>query len=374
MTPPGERSADRLPEAAQRAISDLRRMAPPPDLLRSVVDEVRATPQRRRLLGFGAGPVLLGVAAAALLLSVVVLPRLPALLPGATGPSGLPIGGATEVRVPVARGAHPASADAQSIWLGDEGTGGVIRLDAATGVTVGRIQVNEPTSEPYDLWPATDGALVWAAGRDDLSLVRIEIASMQATARWPIDAVAYRILPAGDVVWVSDFDGGRVLKIDATDGRVLGSVAIGRPTGLAMSGRALWVADFVGDVYEVDPVGLAVVERYDIASRATDLLVDDRSLLVWGIDPRPLERFDTDARAVVASQAGITAAAMVRDQLWGAWDIGAMARLDRSTLGFVAAAPLGPGATDQLVASGDRLWAYRGAEDGTFIEAVRPLP
>ena len=70
----------------------------------------------------------------------------------------------------------------------------------------------------------------------------------------------------------------------------------------------------------------------------------------------------------------MTSAAILRGELWAAWEIGALARLDRRSLDVVSAVTLGPGTTDQLVADGDRLWAFRGAADGTFMEAVRPLP
>jgi hypothetical protein len=316
---------------------------------------------------------LIGAATAALVVALSILPRVFPLGPGSASGS-VPTGGRVELRIDVPDGAHTGSADADSVWLGVERTGQVLRLDAVTGAFLGDVTVNQPTSDPYELWPASDGTFVWASGRDDRSLVRIDRGSMSVTARWAIDAVPYRVLPAGGAVWISDFDGGRVLEINAEDGTILGTISIPRATGLALAGSRLWVADYVGDLYEVNAAAHSVIARHDIASQATDLLVAGNNVYVWGLGGRRLDRFDAAAGAVAASRSGITAVANLRGDLWGAMDVGALARLDGANLAPLAAVPLGAVTTDQLVASADQLWAYAQAGDRTYIDAVRPTP
>lgn len=374
---------DELPWTARRAFEAARRFDPPPDLLRSIVTEAAATPQRRRRwshpLLVGVSPAIGAVAAAAVIVAVVALRALvasPGAAPGASGPA---VAGTVELRQPLSGGLVPWSADGGGVWLGSAATGTVVRLDPATGEQRGSVKVNAATAEPYDLVPVIDRNSVWVAGRDDRALVRIDRATIAITARLPIDAVAYRIAPAGATVWATDFDGSRVLHIDASDGSILGSITIPRPTGVAVVGREVWVVDYVGDIYEIDPGSSTVVRRGDIAARATDLLVSGSDVLIWGIDRR-LERFDTAVRAVTATRDGVTGVAMLDGAVWAAAGPGtiasaaAVARLDPTTLEPVGIVEL-PAATetDQLVASPDRLWVWTGVGENGWLEAIRPL-
>ena len=370
MNPNGER----LPEPTRRAVEDLRRLVPPGDLLRSVRDEAERTPQRRPW-ALPLRSALAGVVAtAAVLAAVVLLPRLPGPGPGAgsstvTSP---PPDGAVDLRIAVPEDAHTGSADAVNVWLGSEASGRVIRYDAATGGLLGEVQVNDPTDESYDLWPVSDGSSVWAAGLTDTSVVRIDIATMGVAARWPIDGIPYRIAPAADAIWISDFDGSRVLEVDASNGRILGTVEVLSPTGIAVTPSAIYVVGYAGDLVVIDSVTRAVVAEHGIAGRATDLLLVDGDLLIWGLDGRLLERFDTTTSTIVATTGDVTAVALLDGQPWAALRDGSVALLDPATLASTLTIPLGDVSTDQLVASSGRLWAYAGTPSGTFLYGIRP--
>ena len=367
-----------LPESTRRTIEELRRVQPPQDLVAAVVRQAGATPQRRswrqgavfRLAGVGAA------AAAVLLVALAVLPGLRVPGPGtsATSPSPLPVAGTIGVRVAVPDGAIPGSADERSVWIGHPASGRVLRVDAVTGQAIREIQVNGATTEPYDLSPVTDGESVWVAGFEDRSVVRIDIASLQVTARWPIDAVPYRILPAGDVLWVTDFDGGRVLRIDSSDGTVLGTIAIGRPTGVAVSGASVWVVDYVGNLYEIDPSTDTVLDRLDVEGEASDIAVVGDGLLIWGLRGRDLERLDMTNRSISARLPGVTGMALLDGVPWAAVRPAAVVRLDAERLVPLAGVALGDAATDQLVAGGGRLWVYASGAAGAEIIAIDPDP
>ena len=378
------REPETLPPAVQRPIDALRRVEPPGDLLQAVMREVSTTPQRGRWRPLGIRAIAAaGSAALLVLVAVLAIPRLTAMLaPAGASPSALdqgpppiaslPLGGAVELRIPVPAGAHPAGGDATSVWLGAESSGLVLRLDAATGEELGRVQVNEPTDAAYDLWPVSDGAWAWAGGRDDRSLVRIDAAAMQVAQRWPIEAVPYRIQPAGAVVWVTSYDQGVVLKVDAADGSVLGSLVFPRATGVAVTPEAVYAVDYVGGLVEIDPATTTVTERHQIATRATDVLAVGTDLLIWGLDGRRLERFDTTSDTIAATTDRVTAVALVAGVPWAAVSDGAIVRLDPGTLRWTAAIPLGVIGSDQLVASSGRLWAYVQRAEGTFVYAVLP--
>jgi len=371
---------DQLPAAARRALDELRRLDPPPDLVRAVMREAEATQQRRpplfatfRFAGYASA-----LAAVAIILAIAmpIAAPSPGASPASPTPteSDVPSAGAVELRVAVPDGAHTGSADAGGVWLGQESTGVVLKLDPESGAELGRVEVNAPTREPYDLWPVTDGTSVWVAGREDQALVRIDAGSLEVVDRWPIDAVPYRIQPGDRAVWVSDFDEGRVLKVDPTDGQVLASAPVSRATGIALTTDAVYVVGYGGSLVEIDPETAEIRENYVVAAKATDLVAIDGDLLIWGIDGRILERFDLETRRVAATTRGVTAVAVLDNQPWATTSDGAVARLDPGTLAAVGAVSLGDVGTDQLVASADRLWAYASTPGGTAIYVVRPRP
>jgi outer membrane protein assembly factor BamB len=367
---------DDVPVPIRREIERLRQAQPPHGLLAAVVQEASITPQRRSWRGhavFALGGAFATVAAG-LLVALAVLPGLIRPGPGTTaGASVLPPAGSVHVRVPIAPGTVPGSADDLGLWVGNAASGRVLRLDSTTGATIGEIQVSPATTEAYELIPVRDGETVWAAGVDDRSLVRVDVASMRVTARWPIDAVAYRILPTGDAIWITDYDDGRVLRIDPDDGTVLNSIEIVRPTGIASVGTRIWVVDYVGDLYELDPGTASVAERFDVAGRASDVVAFDDDLLIWGLRGRALERFDLATRSVSASLADVSGAAVLDGAAWAATS-GNVVRLDPVGLVPVARVQLGDVTTDQVTAGPGQVWVYTEDAAGAALVLIDPSP
>jgi hypothetical protein len=376
---------NQLPEHARRAFQDLGRLDPPEDLLLGVVREASATPQRRPARSFSP---LATLAAASAVIALVALapPRLPSAGPTpipSTTPihaappdlSTLPSGGTIGVRVRVPEGAHLGGADATSVWLGNESTGTVSRLDSLDGRDLATVQVNAPSDAAYDLRPVSDGVSVFAAGRDSRTLDRIDPGSMRITARWDIDAVPYRIQPSGQEIWVTDFEGGRVLRVDASTGAVSGSVFVERPTGIAVTPGMVYAVGYGGELVAILPTTLTVVGRYPVAQDGTDVLAVGDDLFIWGINGRRLERFDPAAGAVAAWTEGVTGVALVGDQPWASVSgtstrTAALVTLDANSLGWTSAVPLGDAMPDQLVASSGRLWVSVLTDEGSFVFQV----
>jgi hypothetical protein len=217
----------------------------------------------------------------------------------------------------------------------------------------------------------------WTAGRDDRTLVRIDAGSMQVTARWGIDAVAYRIEPSRAEIWVTDFEGGRVLRVDPATGTVSGSVLVERPTGVAVTPGMVYAVGYGGELVAILPTTLTVVGRYPVAKDGTDVLTVGDDLFIWGIKGRRLERFDPVAGAVAAWTEGVTAVALVGDQPWASVSststrAAALVTLDPNSLDWSSAVPLGDAMPDQLVASSGRLWVSATTEGGDFVLSVIP--
>jgi hypothetical protein len=380
-------SRDELPDPAREVVEDLRRVEPPDGLMESVMAEVERTPQERGLrLSWLPVASAVAVSIAVVVLAVLAVGRIreagsspsPTTTASTTpvqatpAPIGdLPVSGIVEGRTPLPEGAYPASADATFVWLGSESSGEVLAVEALTGEIAGRVQVNAPTTEPYNLWPISDGTSVWTAGRDDRSLVRIDIGSMATAVRWPIDAIPYRIAPAGSSIWVTDFDGGRVLEVSAESGEVLTTIGLARATGIAVTPEAVWVASYIGQLARIDPASKLVTATYPIASDATDVYAVDDQLWIVGIKGRRLERFDTARGVVAAWTESVSAVSFVDGGPWAAVPGGVVA-LKPVTLERTGAVPLPDVAMDQMVAAGGRLWAWGAASDGTFLYRIRP--
>jgi hypothetical protein len=384
-------SRERLPDRAHGAAEALRRTDPPPGLLESLMIEVEATPQERpfRLTWLRVASVTAATAVVAVM-AVIGISRLGNLghsTSSSGAPSGsaaptsihlpsvpidqLPVAGAVEIELPMPDGAHPSSADERSVWVGNEATGEVLRIDATTGETVGRVKVNQPTTELYSLVPVSDGTSVWAAGFDDRSLVRIDIGAIEIVDRWPIDAVPYRIAPAGSVLWVTDFDNGRVLSVRAGTGQILTTTPWNDATGIAVAADTVWAADYFGRLARIDPESGRIIETFRIASDATDVQVVGSDLWITGINGRRLERFDPTRGDVAAWMDHAWAVAFVHGRPWATVE-GGLVRLDPATLEMDGAVPLPNAETDQMVAADGRLWAYGGTPAGTVLYAVRP--
>lgn len=374
---------EQLPEFAHRAIEAIRGNEPPDDLLRSVMAQAQATKQvgRLRLPGLP----LVARMAGALVVLVLVVSVLPRVLQPAPTPSPgppiqaapadigqLPVVGAIESRVAVPPDAYPGSADSSAVWLANEPTGEILRFDVERGQIAERVRVAAPTEVPYDLWPVSDGSSVWVSGRDDQSVVRLDIESMQVADRWPIGGVPYRIAPAGPVVWVTDLDRDRVLQVRAGSGEILTTTEVPDATGIAVSGSAVWVAGYRGDLVRIDAVDGTITARHRIATDATDARVLGDQLWISGINGRRLERFDTTRGVLAAMTEDVTAFAFLDDHVWAAVSDGALVTLDPQTLAWTGAVPLGDVTTDQLVAGAGRLWAYGAAANETFLFGVRP--
>ena len=376
---------DQLPDETRRVVDAVRRADLPDGLLESVVAEVEVTPQERafRIAWL---PAASGVAVAAAVVAVAVFAggRIGSFggspSPSSATASGaptsvpldeLPLAGAIEGQTRVADGAHPGSADPTSVWLGSEATGEILRVDPATGEIIGMVQVNEPTTEEYDLWPASDGTSVWAAGRDDRALVQIEISSLAVTNRFPIEAVPYRIAPVGSVVWLTDFDGGRVLQVNAQTGTVISTTPLNDATGIAVTPDAVWVATYIGQLARIDPTNGRVADTFEIAGNATDVQAVGDALWISGIHGRRLERLDPELGVVVAWTDRVRAVAFVDGEPWATVE-GGLVTLDPDTLQRTGAVPMRGVETDQLVAAAGRLWAYGGTSDGTLLYAVLP--
>jgi streptogramin lyase len=120
-------------------------------------------------------------------------------------------------------------------------------------------------SFPLDNAPINIAGLngvVWAVG-DEL-LLRIDAAT-SATTELPIPVVAGSgsIGAAADALWIADWRGGHVLRLDPSSGAVRATIAVGAPVGVIATADGVFIgSEAQGGVVRIDPRTNTVTRKF----------------------------------------------------------------------------------------------------------------
>jgi YVTN family beta-propeller protein len=213
------------------------------------------------------------------------------------------------------------TATTDAVWVVNNGSDTVSRIDPATNRVAATVQVGK---KPLEVAVGADAAWVTNSGEDTISRVdraTNEVSTIRGIGRQPsgiafaddtvlvtdyggdelirinpqTNAIVGRrtaarqsnfILPDGDSIWLNDQHENAVLRLSMTQpeqppGRI--SAGIGaRPTGLALDGRSLWIANWADDTLSVvdlrtpDPHG----RRLPAGSRPLIILAAEGALWV----------------------------------------------------------------------------------------------
>ncbi len=137
-----------------------------------------------------------------------------------------------------------------SVWVTDEDSGTVLRIDAATGTVVDRTRSgNDATAALF-----AAGSL-WVANEADGTVSRIDPARDKLTATIPVGGDPHALAFGAGSLWVSDGQLGTITRVDVDTNLPLNSISIGTaPTTLAFGEEALWVGNAQGGgVSRIDP-------------------------------------------------------------------------------------------------------------------------
>ena len=187
----------------------------------------------------------------------------------------------------------------------------------------------------------------------------------------PTDAVL-----ADGSVWVSDFAGRRVTRLDPSRRRVVGRIAVeGQPVAVAAARGRTWVRTAVGDGGRIARIGSDTVTRVGFGAT---LAVSTTA--VWAADvelgPERIRRIDpgTGRGTGVLDIHGVYALASGGTSLWAVATEGTVLRLDGRTGAVRARWPaiaISAGtAAPALVADPDGAWVLRVGQ-GAASEAIR---
>jgi streptogramin lyase len=176
-----------------------------------------------------------------------------------------------------------------------------------------------------------------------------------------------------DGVWVTDPDGGRVVRLDAA-GQEVGEVAVGGEPGALVEGAgSLWVVNDADDaVIRIDPDTMTVVETLSVDGAADAITSTDEAIYITDREASSLTRIDVSDST---SRTTVDVARLPTDPQAGAgglWlispEAGTLHRYDFESLTEEQVVDVG-GILGGLAIDGDDLWVTR-PEAGELVKVT----
>jgi streptogramin lyase len=260
--------------------------------------------------------------------------------------------------------------------IANAGHGEIAFLDPAAG-DGGQIVARRTVGAPSRGLPmARTGALWWIGVGGSFELVLFDPAGRSVVRRIPIGAEAYNLAAFGDVVYVSDFENGRLLRVDTSTDEVTASVPLVQAAGVAvLPDGSVLVASRPGSLLEVDPVTLETLEETTIQGDVMTLIPDGDRVIITRNNADRLSTIDPDNLAAGEDlpETRISAFTMTDEEAWGIdWMSGEVLRLNRDSLAVVERVPpISDGQDGIALAAGD-LWVEGTTADGPVVHRIRP--
>jgi streptogramin lyase len=266
-------------------------------------------------------------------------------------------------RVPTGDSPGGATAAFGAVWVANDRSGTLARIDPATNKVTRRVRLKP------GLFSITHGfGALWVVNYDTGTLTRVDrrIRSIRIGGT-PFDVVA-----AFGRVWITAWESGKLVEVDPSPLRVVRRIAIGpRPTGLHGAGGVLWVGfgRSATGIARFDPKSRKV-ERVEVGVRAPSWFVTGASGLWIQASDNVLVHVE-NGRVVDKLTLGSTLAqgALAPDgTLWiPDKEESVVYRVDPKTARVLGAFPAGPGAFLALRAFGS-MWvtSYAGADVWRF--------
>jgi streptogramin lyase len=240
-----------------------------------------------------------------------------------------------------------------SLWVANDGSGTLVRIDAKRNRITRRIHVAKGICPV-----AIAGGAVWVASYRTDTVYRVNprngrILSRGRVSHWP----QHFAVDAGSV-WLSIYEHGLILRFDARNGRMTTAYKVGgNPSGLAFAGGELWVSFGRGTTLGRVDRASGRVTRFELGHRAPTFLSAIAGEL-WTTTPGGQAlRFDPATGRVLASFSIAGTPADVRRGPDGAvWvaekERDTVTRIDPSANRILDVTPAGNGAFSIAVAAG----------------------
>ena len=285
----------------------------------------------------------------ALLVVLLVVPRLVATVPTGTAPCG-------------------AAAGFGAIWVANDESGTLVRVDPSTNRVTRRVPVGQGACSVA----AAVGA-VWVVNYRTSTLLRVDPRSLR-TRTVRVDASPFDVLAAFGRIWVTAWESGLLDEVDPVSLTVVRRIDVGaRPIGLAARRGALWVG-FGRDataIARVEPASGSVTKLPVGAARPGWFVTGTADLWIQAADSDLLHVDPASGQVLARLHVGRTLAQGTVAFDGTIWmpdkELGVVHRVDPLRQRVVDSFPAGPGAYLALRAFGS-MWvlSYAGRDVRRF--------
>jgi virginiamycin B lyase len=139
------------------------------------------------------------------------------------------------------------------------------------------------------------------ASYNDGSLTRIDPRTNRVVGRpIPVGGGPNNVAFSHGAVWVTDFDGGRILRVEESTGRTVAKIPAGSGlSGIATTSEAIWVTDWDRDeLLRVDPSTNLVVARISMGPAPAGVAAREGSVWVTDYWDGTVRRIDAETNEV----------------------------------------------------------------------------
>jgi YVTN family beta-propeller protein len=244
-----------------------------------------------------------------------------------------------------------------SIWVTNQGSGTVSRIDPKTRAVVDTIDVGR---QPAGI--AVDNGSVWVANSGERSISRVNVATGRVVDTIETGNGPSAVVVGANAVWITAVADGSLIRLDPSTGKTGEPIGVGSlPIAAAADERGIWVvSQDAGTVTHFDPrSGLALAAPVPVGSRPVGVALGAGSVWVANSGDGSVTRIDPSAHRVtqVIDVGGAPAGLAVAGRnLWVADSSGAIERVDLAD----PSRPVGriptSSAPHAIAAEGDDVW------------------
>jgi len=239
------------------------------------------------------------------------------------------------------------------------------------GEMIGRLDIG-PQSRALPIAIDADGWWIGVGGTHEL--VRFDPATRSISRRLQIETEAYNLASAGPIVYVTDFQNQRLVRVDTSTGKVTTTRDLADAAGVAvLADGSVLVASRPGSLLEVDRITLETIDEIGIQGDVMSLIPDGDRVVITRNNADRLSTIDPGNLAAGENliETRISAFTLTGDDAWGIdWATSDILRLDRETLTMVDRMPaLSEGQDGISFVAGD-LWVEGTNEDGPVVHRV----
>ncbi len=267
--------------------------------------------------------------------------------------------------------------DGANIWVANEGSNNVTKMQAANGSVVGTYPAG---TNPDAL--AFDGASIWVANNMNPGYATKLSASNGSTLGsfflGGADGFPYGIVFDGTYIWTANFGSSDVTKL-ASDGSIVGSYSVGNsPFGIVFDGTNIWTANhYQADVSKLLASNGSSVGTYAVGSLPIGMVFDGTNIWTANYNANTVTK-------LLASNGSLIGTYPVGTSPWGIAFDGTniwvsnyygnnVTELLASNGSMVATYPVGSGPTG-MVFDGTSIWVANSSSNNVTRIGVNPCP